>query len=385
MLEESFCLDYTDEVVIHVSLERLPMSSVSLEKKTSLNLKVSEEIHQAERRAYRYALKSGRGLCRDSDLLLALLQGMRSFTETDALLKELKVSKKEWNQRLKPIVTSPATVSESGTEASSLIDKAQTLAHQERGKLIKGHHVIKALCQSEEPIIKELFKEASLSSSQIESALKIIEKKKTSRWSLFALKELAEIVVTVLVFLIIIREGLGEPRLIPSESMVPGLQVEDRVIIEKPSRLWRDYERGDILVFYPPSSIIKEDPLSWVLRATGISGLLYDKEDRIDVAYIKRLIGLPGDILEVQPGVGVRVNGQLLTEPYVNEIAITCTQEEPSIYCGPLTIPEGHYFVMGDNRNYSYDSRFWGVLPKERVVGRAVFRIWPPNRIGLLD
>ena len=120
------------------------------------------------------------------------------------------------------------------------------------------------------------------------------------------------------------------------------------------------------------------------MRITGFSGLIYKKEDNVDVAYIKWLIGQPGDIVDVRPEVGVFVNGQKLNEPYVNEIAATCTLMRPTPYCGPVRVPPHMYYMMGDNRNLSLDSRYWGFAREDRVIGRAVFRIWPLNRIGLL-
>src|SRR5699024_1297078 len=140
----------------------------------------------------------------------------------------------------------------------------------------------------------------------------------------------------VLFFLILIKSFVGELRLIPSESMVPGLQVADRLVIERVTRWTRPYHRGDILVFYPPMTQLKNDHVSLFLRLTGFSGLMYKKEDNIDVAYIKRLIGLPGDTVNVKPGVGVFVNGKKLDETYVNEVADTCTLMRPEPYCGSV-------------------------------------------------
>jgi signal peptidase I len=205
------------------------------------------------------------------------------------------------------------------------------------------------------------------------------------RNTLFLVREIGEVAFVVLLMLIVIKEGFGELRLIPSESMLPLLQIEDRIVIEKVTRWWRPYQRGDILVFYPPTTILKNDPLSWVLRATGFSGFIFPKESNIDVAYIKRLIGEPGDKIQVVPNEGVFVNGQRLHEPYVMELAQSCTQVLPTQYCGTITVPRDSYFLMGDNRNQSADSRFWGFEPKERVIGRAVFRLWPLNRMGPLS
>ncbi|MFM7469752.1 MAG: signal peptidase I [Vampirovibrionales bacterium] len=196
-------------------------------------------------------------------------------------------------------------------------------------------------------------------------------------------RELLEVVVMVLVMLIGIREGIGEFRLIPSESMVPTLQVQDRIFIERFSRWFRQPQRGDILVFYPPSTNVPRDPWHQFLRVVGLSGLLFSKDDNIDVAYIKRLIGLPGDQVNVVPFEGVYINGKKLEEPYVNEIGRACTLAVPT-FCEPLTIPTGKYYLLGDNRNYSADSRFWGFASHDRVIGRAVFKIWPLQRIGPL-
>jgi signal peptidase I len=208
--------------------------------------------------------------------------------------------------------------------------------------------------------------------------------KSFGRHTLFYAKELTEVVLFVLIFLVLIKSFIGELRLIPSESMVPILKVEDRVVIERLTRWFRPYERGDILVFYPPMTELKNDPWSVFLRLTGFSGLVYKKEDYLDVAYIKRLIGLPGDTVEVKPGVGVFVNGKMLDEPYVREIANSCSMVAPVPVCAPIKVPAGQYYFMGDNRNQSADSRYWGFESEDRVIGRAVFRIWPPNRMGPL-
>jgi signal peptidase I len=199
------------------------------------------------------------------------------------------------------------------------------------------------------------------------------------------MKETLATVVYVFIGMTLLREFVGDMRFIPSESMLPGLQIGDRIVIEEVSKWWRPYQRGDILVFFPPTTQLKQDIFSRVMRSSGLSNLLHKREDNIDIAYIKRLIGEPGDLIDVRPGVGVFVNGKLLNEPYVAEVPLTCTQEVPEPYCAPIRVPKGHYFMMGDNRNHSADSRYWGFEPEKRVLGRAVFRLWPFNRIGLLQ
>lgn len=185
-------------------------------------------------------------------------------------------------------------------------------------------------------------------------------------------RELAEIVLLTLILIIGIKNLIGEPRWIPTESMVPTLIEGDRVFIEKISSFNHVVKRGDVLVFYPPKTILKHDPWDEFTRALGFLNN--------DIAYIKRLIGLPGDTIFVKEDVGVYINGKLLDEPYVNEIAsFGCGTRAP--YCGPLKLKENQYFMMGDNRNNSLDSRVWGPLDGNRIIGKSFAVWWPLNRI----
>lgn len=155
-----------------------------------------------------------------------------------------------------------------------------------------------------------------------------------------------------------IRQFVAEARFIPSGSMEPTLQIDDRLVIEKISYRFNPPERGDIIVFQAPQS---------ALDAVGST-----TKD----AYIKRVVGLPGDTVEVKEG-KVFVNGEALTENYI--------QAPPAYTWGPETVPEEEYLVLGDNRNSSSDGHVWGFLPQESIIGRAVVRFWPPDRIGGLE
>lgn len=188
------------------------------------------------------------------------------------------------------------------------------------------------------------------------------------------LKEAVETIVTVLILVILIRSFAGEPRWIPSSSMEPTLQIGDNLVVEKISYRFSKPKRGDIMVFYPPGHEL--DPSLWG-KFTRMIGF-FSKDD----AYIKRVIGLPGDKIQVVPTIGVFVNGKLLKEPYIKEIFYGVC--EKGMYCGPFTVPVHNYYMMGDNRNDSRDSKYWGTLPEDRIVGRASFRFWPLNRIGIL-
>lgn len=188
------------------------------------------------------------------------------------------------------------------------------------------------------------------------------------------IREVVEIIVLTLILIVGIKNLIGEPRWIPTESMVPTLIEGDRVFIEKISTYTHDINRGDVIVFYPPEVILKHDPWDEFTRALGFLNN--------DVAYIKRLIGMPGDTIEVIEGVGVLVNGVLINEPYVNEIANRgCGSRLP--YCGPLKLGKNQYFLMGDNRNNSLDSRAWGPLDGDRIIGKSFCTWWPLNRISL--
>jgi signal peptidase I len=165
------------------------------------------------------------------------------------------------------------------------------------------------------------------------------------------------ILLTALLLALVIRTFVAEPRFIPSASMVPTLELGDRLVIEKISYRFHPPAHSDIVVFAVPPQ----------LQATG-----YDA----DQAFIKRTIGLPGDRVAVHDG-RVYLNDNLLAEPYVK--ALPKPEEMPTI-----TVPAGQLFVMGDNRNNSNDSRYWGCLPMENLIGKAVWRFFPLDRWGQL-
>lgn len=280
---------------------------------------------------------------------------------------------------------------ESFQPQSKLWLNANYIAHQRQETHIEWEDWLAAMQQLDAPQWRPLLQAIDLSSANMAKAKAIVKGTHFPRMAGFLVKETIQFVITVSLALIILRQGFFEPRLIPSESMLPGLQVEDRIAIEKMSHWVRPYQRGDVLVFYPPEPVttLKYDPWSLYLRATGFSGF-YPKEANIDVAYIKRLVGLPGDTINVKPNDGVYINGERLNEPYTAEVAASCTKMDPNlnyqaVFCGEVVVPKNMYFMMGDNRNHSLDSRFWGFLPKDRVIGRAWVRFWPLERFGWVE
>lgn len=154
---------------------------------------------------------------------------------------------------------------------------------------------------------------------------------------------------------LLLRWAVIEPRWIPSGSMLPTLQLQDRVLVEKLRvRLDRELPVGSVVVFHPPPA----------LQAAG-----YDPQS----ALIKRLIGQPGDRIAVRDGHLWR-NGSRVEPDWARE---------PMTYTLPeITVPEGQLMVLGDNRNASLDSHLWGTLPREELIGSAVLRYWPLSRFG---
>ncbi|KAL1499493.1 hypothetical protein AB1Y20_011696 [Prymnesium parvum] len=158
-------------------------------------------------------------------------------------------------------------------------------------------------------------------------------------------------------FFMAIRIAIVEPRYIPSLSMFPTFEVNDQLAVEKVSKWTRPPKRGEVVVFNPP-------PYFWELTGKKSDG----------EAVIKRVVAVEGDTVEVREGGQLFLNGVLQEEPFTNE---------PADYTLlPLRVPAGCVFVLGDNRNHSYDSHYWGFLPVENIIGHATFRYWPPNRIG---
>jgi len=171
--------------------------------------------------------------------------------------------------------------------------------------------------------------------------------------------EWAVILMAVLLCTVLLRTYVVQSFYIPSPSMVPTLQVGDRIMVNKLSYDLHGVHRGDIVVF-------KRPPL--------------EEQDFPDL--VKRVIGLPGEIISTRDG-HVYINGKLLAEPWLPPGPTSYTgalpgdQHPPFNMPGPVTIPAGEYFVMGDNRIDSEDSRFFGPIPKALIVGRAMAVVWP--------
>jgi signal peptidase I len=187
--------------------------------------------------------------------------------------------------------------------------------------------------------------------------------------------ELGRTVVLSIVLALGIRTFVAEARWIPSGSMEPTLHgtpnqwEADKIIVDKLKYKFSQPQRGDIVVFSPTEELQKE---------------------QYQDAFIKRVIGLPGETVQLKKG-RVYINDKPLDEKnYLSSKQATvidvCTSgQQPPFLGQPQTIPPNSYLVLGDNRNSSYDSRCWGVVPRQNIIGRAILRFWPINHIGEID
>jgi signal peptidase I len=166
-----------------------------------------------------------------------------------------------------------------------------------------------------------------------------------------ALEYLVILLVSFALVFGFVRPFVMEAFWIPSGSMIPTLEIGDRVLVNKFIYRFTDPSRGDIIVF--------------------------ESVDNSNEDLIKRVVGLPGDKIAVRGG-KLFVNGEPQREPYTNK------KLPDRSFFAKTTVPKNHVFVMGDNRGNSADSRVFGPLPEKNIEGEAFLRFWPPDRIGLL-
>jgi signal peptidase I len=175
-----------------------------------------------------------------------------------------------------------------------------------------------------------------------------------------------------------IQAFLVKPYQIPSESMEPTLDVGQRVLVNRVfTHLGDDPDRGDVIVFHPPAGA---DNNQCGADHTRDQACPLPTPEEGETNFIKRVVGLPGDELAIKDGIPI-INGK----PYEGDFEIRpCHGIGDCDFPEPITIPPDHYFMMGDNRGASDDSRFWGPVPRDWIIGQAFFTYWPPDRIGTL-
>ncbi len=191
-----------------------------------------------------------------------------------------------------------------------------------------------------------------------------------------SLVELVLIVAVALGLALGIQAFLVKPYRIPSESMVPTLEIGQRVLVNRIGERFGDPDRGDVVVFKPPAGA---DTNSCGVRHSSQTPCPRPTPNRSDTNFIKRVVAGPGDKIAVRDG-HVILNGKRQKESF----AEPCGGGSACNLPREIRIPADHYFMMGDNRGSSDDSRFWGPVPNEWIIGGAFATYWPPKRIGLL-
>jgi signal peptidase I len=190
--------------------------------------------------------------------------------------------------------------------------------------------------------------------------------------------ELVVIVALAIGLALLIQAFVVKPYQIPSRSMEPTLDVGQRVLVNRMTYHFSDPDIGDIVVFHPPQGAIS-GPQCGVPNPPPGEACPQPTTQEADTNFIKRIVALPGDRLSIKNGHPV-VNGVLAKEDFIRR----CHDNTGCNLPKEITIPPDEYFMMGDNRGRSDDSRFWGPVPRDWIIGQAFFTYWPPDRIGLL-
>jgi signal peptidase I len=190
-----------------------------------------------------------------------------------------------------------------------------------------------------------------------------------------SLVELALIIAVAVGLALGIQEWFVKPYRIPSGSMEPTLKIGQRVLVDRIGMHFGDPSVGEIAVFNPPLNAQQE--VCGVARPPG-AACSQPESQRSSTYFIKRIVAGPGDVISISEGHVTR-NGKREADSYIRQCAGAAECNFPT----PIKIPAGHWFMMGDNRGESDDSRFWGPVPTGWIVGAAFATYWPPDRIGI--
>lgn len=173
--------------------------------------------------------------------------------------------------------------------------------------------------------------------------------------------EILETVLTSVIVLMVVYSTIAFPETVLGSSMEPNFYTGEKVLVERLSKTFGEYKRGDVVVLHPPG------------------------DDDID--YIKRIVGVPGDVVKIlncKVYIKTSEGSFVYEESYLGENE--CTQGGEKIKEGrSFIIDEGYYFVLGDNRDKSMDSRNFGLVEKKRIIGKAIYRFWPLSRAGFIN
>ena len=180
----------------------------------------------------------------------------------------------------------------------------------------------------------------------------------------------------------LIQAFIVKPYRIPSPSMVPTLQIGQRILVDRIGLDFSSPQVGDIVVFHPPANYsVCADSGEGQLSGGGYADQACDVAQKraASVTFVKRVVGLPGDHLQIIDGHVIR-NGKREPDSYT----VPCDDDPACDFPKTIVVPRGDYYMMGDNRPDSDDSRFWGPVPSGWLIGKAFFTYWPPHRLGFL-
>lgn len=223
---------------------------------------------------------------------------------------------------------------------------------------------------------------------KMEDYLKQPKIKKEIDWKAVG-KEALEWIICILIAYVIylfLNFFIGSISGVKQVSMFPTAQEKDRVLIQRPTIFKKALKLGDIITFEAPidkgyyEELDSKNVVAEYEKLNAVDNFMYSFIGIGKVSYIKRVIGVAGDHVVIQEDGSVTVNDQKLDEPYLQEQFTS----QSGVYTD-VVVPEGCIFVMGDNRQESKDSRYFGCIPLERLDGYVLCRIWPLNKIGKLD
>ena len=195
--------------------------------------------------------------------------------------------------------------------------------------------------------------------------------------------ELVVIVALALGLALAIQAFIVKPYRIPSGSMLPTLRINQRILVNRLGSDFTSPHLGDIVVFHPPknfdSGCADQNEGVNLDGAADAKPCAIPQTQRSSETFVKRVVGLPGDRIQIIGGHVFR-DGVREKDPYI----VPCGDDGSCTFTGSITVPKGDYYMMGDNRPDSEDSRFWGPVPRAWIIGQAFFTYWPPTRIGFL-
>jgi signal peptidase I len=203
---------------------------------------------------------------------------------------------------------------------------------------------------------------------------------KRSKSATSSIVELIVIVIVALGLAFGIQAFIVKPYRIPSGSMEPTLSIGQRVLVNRIGMRFSEPHIGEVAVFHPPKDATEQicGPVPHEVQLGGAACSTPETE-KASVNFIKRVVAGPGDVISIVGGHVIR-NGVREKDPYIRQ----CGSNPDCNFPTPIKIPAGHWFMMGDNRGESDDSRFWGPVPTSWIIGGAVATYLPPSRIGIL-